>query len=117
MNSLSTVTLYTLLVIGAVALMNVAAYQNQDTNSANTVGGDPGTTTSNCDRSEVYSRCNANPSCQKTCDNYEEPNACSSSGTAANECYPGCVCKSGFVRVVKGDRCIPIDKCEGRVRH
>ncbi|XP_046412281.1 chymotrypsin inhibitor Ani s 6-like [Neodiprion virginianus] len=99
------------LVLGAAAIVNVSSLPNYG-------GSSWAVSPKDCSRSEVFSRCDGNPSCQKTCDNYNEPIPCTrSSGLEGNMCYPGCVCKPGFVRVAQGDQCIPLDKCEGRVKH
>ncbi|XP_046735296.1 uncharacterized protein LOC124404874 [Diprion similis] len=98
------------LVLGAAAIIDVSGLPNYVNPSA--------MSSEDCARSEVYSTCQGNPMCQPTCDNQNGLIACSrSGGLEGNMCYPGCVCKKGFVRVAVGDQCIPIDKCQGRVKH
>nr|UPQ64758.1 zonadhesin-like protein 2 [Plectrocnemia conspersa] len=58
-----------------------------------------------CGLNEVYSECDNHP-CQNTC---EEPNRIASCSYAAG-CYPGCICKEGFLRNNKGV-CVPVCTC------
>ncbi|XP_017893396.1 venom peptide SjAPI-like [Ceratina calcarata] len=67
-----------------------------------------------CGENEVYSQCQANPICQKTCNNIDNWDSVPCIQTKS--CLSGCVCKVGYVRDKDQGICILENSCP-RVRH
>ncbi|XP_076625756.1 serine protease inhibitor [Colletes latitarsis] len=66
-----------------------------------------------CGENEVYSFCEADPSCEKACDNIDiwESGPC----TRTKSCMDGCICEEGYVRD-ENRACVWENSCP-RVRH
>ncbi|KAF2893839.1 hypothetical protein ILUMI_12342 [Ignelater luminosus] len=58
-----------------------------------------------CGKNEVYSDCHPHPSCQLTCDNYQNPPQ-----ICPAVCSIGCACQPNFVRNSSGS-CVPRNQC------
>ncbi|XP_076241609.1 serine protease inhibitor [Calliopsis andreniformis] len=67
-----------------------------------------------CKGNEVFTLCEADPSCEKSCDNIDiwESTPCTPSKT----CNSGCICKEGYVRDNEFGTCVWENSCP-RVRH
>ncbi|XP_076763643.1 serine protease inhibitor [Xylocopa sonorina] len=66
-----------------------------------------------CGENEVFSQCQANPNCEKSCDNLDvwESVPC----VQTKNCLSGCICSMGYVRNNQGI-CVLENSCP-RVRH
>ncbi|XP_057331456.1 uncharacterized protein LOC130671528 [Microplitis mediator] len=66
---------------------------------------------------EEVSPCNANPYCQRTCENHtEDPDAFPLPCPRSRSCIRGCVCKKDYVRSELHGPCVHFTRCP-RVRH
>ncbi|XP_017766693.1 PREDICTED: zonadhesin-like [Eufriesea mexicana] len=67
-----------------------------------------------CGENEVFSQCQADPNCEKNCDNIDiwESVPC----IQTKSCLSGCICEVGYVRDKTRGICILENSCP-RVRH
>ncbi|XP_017788901.1 PREDICTED: allergen Api m 6-like [Habropoda laboriosa] len=67
-----------------------------------------------CGENEVFSQCQANQDCVKSCDNLDiwESVPC----IQTKSCLSGCICAEGYVRDKNQDICVMENSCP-RVRH
>ncbi|XP_031339682.1 zonadhesin-like [Photinus pyralis] len=57
-----------------------------------------------CLENEEWGGC-ANPECKRTCQNTNEK--------ACSDCFPGCVCREGYIWDEIAQKCVPEDHCSG----
>ncbi|XP_034943786.1 uncharacterized protein [Chelonus insularis] len=65
-----------------------------------------------CSELEEYSRCNANPSCERTCENFNKDSMVESPCFKLNSCIEGCVCKKDHMRLPFNGHCVHHTQCE-----
>ncbi|KAG9428895.1 zonadhesin [Apis mellifera carnica] len=67
-----------------------------------------------CRKNEIFSRCQADPNCEKNCDNVDiwESMPC----IQTKNCLSGCICDKGYVRDNNQGICVLENSCP-RIRH
>lgn len=67
-----------------------------------------------CRKNEIFSQCQADPNCEKNCDNVDiwESMPC----IQTKNCLTGCVCDKGYIRDNNQGICILENSCP-RIRH
>lgn len=69
-----------------------------------------------CGEYEVYSQCNANPICQRTCETLGFDDIPCPKSAETKSCIGGCICQEDYVRFDAHGQCIHNNRCP-RVRH